>query len=199
LPRDINTPAGLDRDAGVVSLPNIITFTRLCCVPLAIWLVLREQFAVAFCLFMAAGASDAVDGWLARRLGVSRVGTVLDPIADKTLLVGMYVTLASVRALPDWLAILVVFRDLLIVGGVMVLGVLGQKVVIRPLLVSKLNTVLQLALVALALLGAAWPWVAPRALAALLRLAVWVVAASTLVSGAAYVWRAATEARSGPT
>ncbi len=93
-----------------------------------------------------------MDGWLARRRGTSYVGALLDPVADKALLVTMYVTLAAVHVLPDWLAILVVFRDVVIVGGVVVLALLGQPLVIRPLMISKLNTVLQIVLVALALL-----------------------------------------------
>ena len=80
------------------------------------------------------------------------MGALLDPVADKALLVTMYVTLAAVEALPDWLAILVVFRDVVIVGGVVVLSVLGQSVLIRPLYISKLNTVLQIVLVAVTLL-----------------------------------------------
>lgn len=171
----------------VVNLPNIITFGRLCAVPAAVWLVLHSRFAAAFWLFVAAGVSDAVDGWLARRNGPTIVGTVLDPVADKTLLVSMYVTLAAVSRLPDWLAILVVFRDLLIVGGILVLGVTGQKVPIRPLRVSKLNTVLQILLVALTLAMAATGWVWPLTMQVL----AWAVAASTLASGAAYVWTAA--------
>ncbi len=171
----------------VINLPNVITFARLCAVPASVWLVLRDQFAASFWLFVAASASDALDGWLARRRGPTVVGTVLDPVADKLLLVSMYVTLAAVHHLADWLAILVVFRDLVIVGGVLVLGVSGQKVAIRPLLVSKLNTLLQLLLVGLVLAMVAMGWQWP-----LLTLALsWVVAASTLASGGAYVWMAA--------
>ena len=143
------TQVGRTTPTALLTLPNVITFGRLCAVPLAVWLVMEKQFAQAFFLFAAAGLSDAVDGWLARRNGGGNsVGALLDPVADKALLVTMYVTLAAVKALPDWLAILVVFRDLLIVGGVIVLGVLGQPVVIRPLYVSKLNTVLQIVLIA---------------------------------------------------
>ena len=179
--------AQLPRPPGnaVVNLPNIITFARLCAVPAAVWLVLHGQFPAAFWLFVAAGASDAVDGWLARRNGPTVVGTVLDPVADKTLLVSMYVTLAAVHRLPDWLAILVVFRDLMIVGGILLLGVTGQKVAIRPLLVSKLNTLLQLLLVGLTLATAATGWGWPLATQVL----AWVVAVTTLASGAAYVWK----------
>jgi cardiolipin synthase (CMP-forming) len=172
---------------GLLTLPNAITLARLCAVPLAVWLVLRHDLAAAFGLFLAAGATDAVDGWLARHGRASAIGAVLDPVADKALLVSMYVTLASIAVLPDWIAILVVFRDLLIVGGVLLLGVVGQPVPIRPLFISKVNTVLQILLVAAALLLAALGMPARVLLAPFL----WVVAVSTLVSGAAYVRRTA--------
>jgi cardiolipin synthase len=171
----------------VVNLPNAITLARLCAVPAAVWLVLHEDFPAAFWLFVAAGVSDAVDGWLARRTGPTAVGTVLDPVADKLLLVSMYVTLSAAQELPDWLAILVVFRDLLIVGGVLVLGLTGQKVAIRPLFVSKLNTFLQITLVALVLAMAATGWKWP----VITEVLGWAVAASTFASGAAYVWMGA--------
>ncbi len=128
-----------------------------------------------------------MDGWLARRYGGNSIGALLDPVADKALLVTMYVTLAVVRELPDWLAILVVFRDLLIVGGIIVLSVTGQAVVIRPLYVSKLNTVLQIVLIAATLFLQGFGLVAPI----LLTVLIWAVVVSTLVSGAAYVWVAA--------
>jgi len=172
--------------AGVVNVANVITLGRICLVPVSVWLVLRGQTFVAFWLFLAAGASDAVDGWLARRRGPTAVGALLDPVADKALLVSMCVTLAAVRVLPDWLAILVVFRDVVIVGGVLALSVLGMPVVIKPLMVSKVNTVLQILLVAMALLHAGLgvtTWVLP--------VLVWLVSASTLASGAAYIAQAA--------
>jgi cardiolipin synthase len=169
----------------LLTVPNVITFGRLCAVPAAFWLVIDQRPAYAFFLFVAAGISDAVDGYLARRSGGGNmVGAVLDPVADKALLVTMYVTLAAVNQLPDWLATLVVFRDLVIVGGVIVLAVLGQAVAIRPLFVSKINTALQILLVALTLALAGFGLSAPVAMTAL----IWTVAATTLASGAAYVW-----------
>jgi cardiolipin synthase len=189
---------GQDRGSGdtlaggahdVVNLPNIITFARLCAVPLAVWLVLQRQMALAFGLFALAGLSDAVDGWLARRRGGSALGAMLDPVADKALLVSMFVTLAAIQVLPSWIAILVVFRDLVIVGGLMVMWQLSMPVRIKPLLFSKLNTALQLLLVGVVLLlegfGLRAPW--------LRILLIWTVAATTLGSGAAYVWKAARE------
>ena len=169
----------------LLTLPNVVTFGRLCAVPLSVWLVMEHRFAQAFFLFLAAGLSDAADGWLARRNGGGNsLGALLDPIADKARLVSMYVTLAAVKVLPDWLAILVVFREVLIVGGIAVLSLLGQSVVIRPLYVSKINTALQIVLVAAALFVSGFGITGPIVLSVL----VWLVAASTLASGAAYVW-----------
>ncbi len=175
---------GRSVSSGLITAPNVITFARLCAVPLAFWLVLEHRLDQAFFLFVAAGLSDAVDGWLARRYGGNAIGALLDPVADKALLVTMYVTMAAVDALPAWLAILVVFRDLVIVGGVLILGVLGHPVIIRPLYISKLNTMFQIMLVAAILLKAGFdlsmPWVC--------EIMIWVVAATTLASGGAYVW-----------
>jgi cardiolipin synthase len=175
--------AGQGKAVSLLNLPNIITFARLCAVPVAFWLVLEHRIGQAFILFVAAGVSDALDGWLARRWGGNAVGAVMDPVADKALLVTMYMTLAAIGALPDWLAILVVFRDVLIVGGVLGLAVMGHAVAIRPVYISKVNTVLQILLVAVTLLqtgfGLGLPWIS--------RILVWVVAATTLASGAVYV------------
>jgi len=174
------------RGADLVNLPNVISFARLCAVPVAIWLALREQYGAAFGIFVAAGVSDGIDGWLARRRGPSAVGAMLDPLADKALLVSMFVTLAVTGVLPDWLAILVVFRDVLIVGGLLLMWQLAIPVRIRPLPISKLNTGLQLLLVAVALLHSFF-----AAAGVLLPVLVWAVAATTLLSGSAYVWLAA--------
>jgi cardiolipin synthase len=173
----------------LLTVPNVISFARLCAVPLACWLVISGRLGGAFILFVIAGASDAVDGWLARRNGIGNsVGAVLDAVADKALLVTMYVTLAAVNDMPDWLAILVVFRDLVIVGGVAVLGLLGQPVSLRPLYISKVNTALQIMLVGLTLFVNGFGVTVPVVVPALVALT-WVVAASTLASGAAYVWK----------
>lgn len=175
-------------EAGLFTVPNLITLARLCAVPAAVWLMLQHRLDIAFLVFVGAGVSDAIDGWLARVWNArSAIGALLDPIADKALLVSVYVTLAAIGVLPDWLAILVVFRDLLIVGGVVFLWVLGFPTRIRPLFVSKANTVTQIALAALALLLAGFGLAAPLLLDAM----IWLVAATTLASGAAYVVQAA--------
>lgn len=177
-------PAAPARSDALVTLPNIITLARLCAVPVTVWLILKGRLDIAFWMFVGAGVSDAVDGWLARvRNARSALGAILDPMADKLLLVCVYVTLAAIGVLPDWLAILVVFRDLVIVGGVLVLWMLGETPKIRPLMVSKLNTALQIVLAGVALLLAGFGLQAD----ALLWAMVWTVAGTTVASGAAYV------------
>ena len=101
-----------------MNLPNLITLARLLAVPLVVFLILQGLMTAAFWMFFAAGISDAVDGYLAKRMdAVTELGTYLDPIADKTLLVAVYVTLGIAGHVPTWLVILVVSRDLLIIGG----------------------------------------------------------------------------------
>jgi cardiolipin synthase (CMP-forming) len=189
--------AGRWTNTSLLNLPNIVTFARLCAVPLAFWLVLEHRLGQAFLLFVAAGLSDALDGWLARRYGGNAVGAAMDPVADKALLVTMYITLAAVGMLPAWLAILVVFRDAVIVGGIVALSVMGHAVTIRPLYISKVNTTLQIVLVATTLLQGAFDLRLPG----LLTLLTWCVALTTLASGAVYVWNTArgdSGAPSGP-
>ncbi len=181
-------PDPAENGAGLFTVPNLITLARICAVPAAVWLMLRHRLDLAFLVFVGAGISDAVDGWLARVWNQrSALGALLDPVADKALLVSVYVTLAAIGVLPDWIAILVVFRDLLIVGGVVTLWMLGVRARIRPLMVSKANTVAQIALAALALLLAGFGLSAPMLLDAMIVL----VAITTLASGAAYVVQAA--------
>ena len=99
-------------------LPNLITLARLLAVPLMIFALLEQSFVFAFWLFLAAGISDALDGLIAKQFGaVTEIGAYLDPIADKALLVSVYVTLGHLGVIDPWLVILIVSRDLMIVGG----------------------------------------------------------------------------------
>ena len=139
----------LGRQAGLsrldLNLPNLITFARLLCVPLAIWLIIAGRYGVAFWVFVLAGLSDALDGYIAKRWDQrTPLGAILDPIADKALLAGVYITLGLAGALPQWLVILVVLRDLLIVGGYLLSH--GAKPP-QPLFISKVNTLVQIALI----------------------------------------------------
>jgi cardiolipin synthase len=141
-----------------VTIPNFISIGRLFLVPLAIWLIVSDDPLTAFWIFVLAGVSDGVDGFLARQFNMrSVVGAYLDPLADKALLVSIYVTFAVLNEIPTWVTILVVSRDVLIIGAVVLAGMLGQPVAMRPLIVSKLNTVAQIVLAALVLGDLAFP------------------------------------------
>jgi len=135
-----------------VNLPNIITVGRILMVPLVVWAITSGELRIAFWLFVAAGISDAVDGFLANRLGAkSEFGAYLDPLADKVLLMSIYVTLGIAGLLPPWIVIAVVSRDIMILGAIVVALIVGQPLTIQPLTISKLNTTAQILLAALVL------------------------------------------------
>jgi cardiolipin synthase len=141
-----------------VTLPNLITIARLFLVPLTVWLIVSGEHVTAFIAFIVAGVSDAVDGFLARHFNLRSVlGSYLDPLADKVLLVSIYVTFAVLDEIPAWVTILVVSRDILIVGAVMLAWMLDQPVEMRPRAVSKANTAAQIVLAGLVLGDLAFP------------------------------------------
>jgi cardiolipin synthase (CMP-forming) len=167
-----------------LSIPNLITLARILLVPVVIWAITSGEMRIAFLLFFAAGVSDAVDGFLAKRFDMaSELGAYLDPLADKVLIVSIYVSLGIVDALPRWLVILVVSRDLLIVGGVLFSWLLGKPVSVKPHPVSKANTAAQLLLVGLVLAALGFGFDAGWALT----LTMTAVAALTLASVAVYL------------
>jgi cardiolipin synthase (CMP-forming) len=144
----------------VSALPNAITVGRLLAVPVMVWLIVSDRMAAAFWLFVAAGISDGIDGFIAKKFKAeSQLGSYLDPLADKVMLVCIYVTLGLEGLLSSWLVILVVFRDALIIGGALLSQLLDHALRVKPLYISKVNTVAQiiLAAVVLAQLGADFP------------------------------------------
>ncbi|MEO5336778.1 MAG: CDP-alcohol phosphatidyltransferase family protein [Magnetospirillum sp. WYHS-4] len=169
----------------IQAVPNLITLGRLIAVPILVWLILDGRLDVAFWVFVGAGVSDAVDGFIAKRFHAETViGGFLDPLADKALLVCAYLTLGYTGHLPIWLVILVVFRDVLIVGGAILYQTLTNDLKAEPLKVSKVNTFAQIVLAGW-VLGAVGLGFEVTAVSRILVLA---VAATTAVSGAAYVW-----------
>ena len=139
---------------------------------------------IAFLLFLGAGISDAVDGFLAKRFGMAtELGAYLDPLADKAMLVSIFVVLAVVGAVPLWLVILVVSRDIMIVTAVILSWLVDKPVPLKPLLVSKLNTVAQIVLALTVIAALAFDFNAQLAIIGLMVL----VAALTLLSVAFYV------------
>ena len=170
-----------------MSIPNLISLTRLMAVPVMIYLILNGFYFGAFWLFVAAGVSDAIDGYIATRLGQETIlGSYLDPLADKALLVGVYISLGQENLLPSWLVILVVFRDLVIIGGVVLLHISTNSVKMKPLLVSKINTAAQIILVSIVLANLAFPQLSWSEFVLIL---VYIVTATTLASGGAYIVR----------
>jgi cardiolipin synthase (CMP-forming) len=130
-----------------IYIPNLITLGRLMAVPLAIWLMLDGRYGLAFWVFVVAGISDALDGYIAKRFDCQTwLGALLDPVADKALLSSVYVTLGLAGQLPNWLVILVVFRDVTIVGGYLLVQSLGARGDFGPLYISKVNTLTQVTL-----------------------------------------------------
>jgi cardiolipin synthase (CMP-forming) len=142
---------GADDNVGL-SLPNLISLGRLLLVPLAIWLIVGGHYGTAFWVFIVAGVSDALDGFIAKHFDRrTRFGALLDPAADKALLVSVYVTLGLAHQLWTSVVILVVFRDVLIVGGFLLIQAFAVPKQYDPLYISKINTGLQIALVAFVL------------------------------------------------
>jgi len=135
-----------------VSIPNIITLGRILLVPIIIWAIASSQMEVAFAVFVVAGVSDGVDGFLAKRFHMtSELGALIDPLADKALIVSIYVALGIAGGLPISLVILVVSRDIMIISGFMLSWVVGKPMPVRPHPVSKANTAAQIVLATLVL------------------------------------------------
>ena len=170
-----------------MNIANIITVFRLLAIPAVLYTLLHGDTVTAFYLFLIAGLSDAVDGALARLLDQrTELGAWMDPLADKLLMVSVFVMLGWLGEIPDWLVFMAVTRDALIVGGFVVSTLIGNPIRVRPLYVSKANTAAQIVLVVMVLsnlafaLGLDTPITIMLALTALL----------TIASGASYlvVW-----------
>ncbi|MGZ5863160.1 MAG: CDP-alcohol phosphatidyltransferase family protein [Methyloceanibacter sp.] len=169
-----------------MNIPNTLTLARIVSVPLIVWLIITHEMSAAFVLFLLAGLSDAADGYLAKRFGWhTELGAYLDPIADKALLVSIYVTLGLSGHLPVWLVIAVVSRDILIIGAFILSWMLSRPVTVYPLLVSKANTLSQIVLAGLVLadeLGLG------LGLEPMVTVFVWITGALTILSASAYFW-----------
>ena len=171
---------------GLHQIPNTLTILRMLAVGPLVWLLLQRQYAAALLLSFAAGVSDAVDGLLAKRFGwISRLGGLLDPLADKLLLVSCFTVLSLQHHLPLWLLALVIGRDLVIVAGGVAYHWLVRPVDAQPSLVSKLNTCLQILLILWVLLDLTRFFALPAIGRDGLILG---VALTTVISGAHYVW-----------
>lgn len=165
-------------------LPNIISVFRiLLIIPIAI-LLHRQSWMYAFILILIAGISDALDGFLARVFSwQSRLGSILDPLADKALLVLIFVSLAYQDFIPVWLAALVVGRDLIILSGAIAFQWITHQLEISPLFISKVNTALQILFILLIMYHLAFSSLSQTLLEGM-QIA---VAITTILSGIAYI------------
>ena len=166
-------------------IPNLLTVLRIAATPVLVMLLKYEMFPGALLLFLLAGISDGLDGYVAKRFQYqTRLGAVLDPVADKVLLVSCFVVLTVLGHIPFWLLVVVVFRDLVIVGGYLLLVILEGGVKMNPTRISKLNTVFQICLITAVLIRLAAGVPLPGVTAVLIAL----VTITSVWSGAHYVW-----------
>lgn len=167
-----------------MTLPNLITVARFIMVPLVILAMINGEMLAAFVLFLLAGVSDGLDGFIARNFNQrSELGAWLDPVADKFLLVSVFVMLGWLGVLPSWLVIFAVSRDALIVGAVVLSSLLENPVEMRPLLISKANTMVQIVLLVLVLADLA----GLARLDAVIGWMIYAVAGLTIASASAYL------------
>lgn len=167
-----------------INVPNFITLGRVLSVPVVFWLLVTGQAKAAFLIFVAAGISDAVDGYLAKRFDSrTELGAYLDPLADKLLIVSIYIALGVRGEIPLWLVIAVVSRDFLILSGVMLAWLMNHPMTIKPLAVSKANTAAQLVLASTVLADNAFG----LELVNVRFVLVWIAGILTMMSAAAYL------------
>jgi len=168
------------------NLPNFISLGRLLSVPILINLILSNEMVASFWVFSIASLSDALDGYLARKLKIrTELGSFLDPIADKALLISVYLSLGIIGNISTWLVTLVIFRDILIVGGTILLYIFQKPIFMNPILSSKINTVFQILFISFLLASKSFGFLS--FLDYLLELFEFGVGLTTLLSGTFYV------------
>ena len=166
-----------------MTIPNALTLLRLCLIPLIVVLIHEKRIDLAFWAFTIAGLTDAIDGYLARRLNQqSEIGAYLDALADKSLIAASFVALTVANAIPYWLAVLVIFRDLMIVGALAIAWLVDNPMEIEPIRISKWNTAAQIGAVSYTLASGAFGFLNTE----LTYLIHGIVAALTVTSVAAY-------------
>lgn len=170
-----------------MNIPNFLSLLRIILVPVFVIFLIQSEYDKALITFMVAGLTDALDGTLARLLKCqTTLGAYLDPIADKLLLVTSFVTLAVLGIIPGWLAVMVISRDFIILLGIAILTLMSVTYEIKPAIVGKITTALQIATIFFALLYKAvthnfgYEWIIGLC---------WVTALFTVISGLVYIIR----------
>ncbi len=177
-------------------LPNFISLLRLGAAPFIAWLLYTESFRTALFVLLAAGLTDWLDGWAARKVGATdQLGVILDPLADKVLIVTVFIAMGLLRLVPLWLFVMAIARDLVIVTGALLLRLLRNRSKFLPSMLGKVSTFFQIVVALLALVNAAFPY---PLLMGLKDTAVYLAAIFTLLSGLDYVWQGIQMARQPP-
>jgi cardiolipin synthase len=172
----------------MLTLPNFLTLLRIVAIPVVLVLLTRDEYAGALIVFLLAGVTDTVDGAVARLTrSQSGLGAVLDPMADKLLLLSSFVLLGLQGAIPAWLVVLVVSRDLIVVLGYFVIYFVHQQAMeVAPSRLGKVNTFFELFTVGFVLMALARPALPLEVVNTMMQS---MTAATTAASGVQYVYR----------
>ena len=169
----------------IIYIPNLLTLARIGLVPWLVVLLQKQQFTLSLLVFIVAGITDALDGFIAKRFNAETyLGSLLDPLADKGLLVSSYIMLSVMGLIPFWLMVAVVFRDVVIVGGYLLMVLFFGSVKMEPLIISKLNTFMQIAYIVLVLGALAIQY----DLSSVQPVFSYLVLSTSVISGLAYVY-----------
>ncbi|MBN1473444.1 MAG: CDP-alcohol phosphatidyltransferase family protein [Syntrophaceae bacterium] len=170
-----------------MNLPNFLSLLRIILVPVIIIFLIQESYKEALITFTVAGLTDIFDGLLARALNKqTKLGAFIDPMADKLLLASSFISLSVIGLIPSWITVIVISRDFIIILGMIILSVMSIKYEIKPVFISKVTTVFQLATIFLALLYQAvshdisYRWIEAFC---------WITAGLTVASGVIYISR----------
>jgi cardiolipin synthase (CMP-forming) len=166
------------------SIPNILTVIRIILTPIVIITLLKSNFILALCIFLIAGITDGLDGFLAKKYRwQTRLGAILDPLADKFMLLSNYIVLGFLGLIPSWLVFLVLMRDVIIVAGATGYHYGVEFCELKPTKISKLNTLLQIILVLFVIFYQIF-----TINEIFLNISYIIVTTSTIISGVYYVW-----------
>lgn len=166
-------------------LPNAISIFRIILVPPILWWIVDGQYSLALIMFFVAGFSDGLDGFLAKRFNWhTRLGGLLDPVADKLLVGGTFIVLAWTGLVPIWLTAIVILRDVVILGGAAIYNFFIEPMEAQPTRISKLNTALELLFILFVLSRAGYGWPEPISLTVLGA----AIVVTVVISGVDYVW-----------
>jgi cardiolipin synthase len=169
-----------------MNIPNFLSLLRIILVPVIVIFLIQESYAKVLIVFVIAGLTDALDGAVARLLNKqTKLGSFLDPLADKILLSTSFISLAIFGLIPSWLAVIVISRDFMILLGIVILSMMSVTYEIKPVFVSKVTTTLQIATVFFALLLKTYTfdiisynWIVILS---------WLTASFTIISGLIYI------------